>query len=154
MTAEEKQLLTKVLLAMTPYGLIVKTEEEIEKPYVARLLGVDVYEESGTLGLYKGNDLIVRLDSDISDIKPYLRPIESMTEDEKLHIVDIDFKVDGHKQCHMAYFDFLDSIHIDYRGLIPMGLALPAEDWMYEPYKLPPLDSGWWEVYNNIKVKL
>jgi len=154
MTAEEKQLLTRVLLAMSPYGLIVKTEEEIEKPFVARLLGVDVYEDCATLGLYKNNDLIVRLDAPISEIKPYLRPKGSMTEDEKLHIVDIELKVDRRAQCHMAYFDFLDSIHIDSRGLILMGLALPAEDGMYEPYKLPPLDSSWWEVYNNIKVKL
>lgn len=88
----------------------------------------------------------------ISEVKPYLRPMSNMTEEEweELnhigHIVplyDGCFGVDMRAYCknsqpHYRRFsefstieDWFNAHHLDYRGLIPMGLALEAPDGMY-----------------------
>lgn len=74
--------------------------------------------------------------SDICEIKPYLRPMESMTEEEK-YIWHSKMKYVGYFINYKYYdtvdsFDYLNSIHVDYRGLIPKGLALPAKEGMYK----------------------
>ena len=69
-------------------------------------------------------------------VKPYLFPLSSMTEEQKkeydsiiyhnveLHweryydVIDVD--------CYEELHDFYNKNHIDYRGLIPMGLANDA----------------------------
>ena len=58
---------------------------------------------------------------------PYLRPMLSMTEEE-------EWKYNYIKENHTNWeaYDYLNSIHIDYRGLIPMGLALEAPEGMYD----------------------
>lgn len=68
----------------------------------------------------------------IEAIKPYLRTMSSMTFEEKrefLSIGDNDsegFLLKTNKQ------DWLNEHHFDYRGLIPMGLALEAPIGMYK----------------------
>lgn len=62
------------------------------------------------------------------DLKPYLRPMSSMTDGEKEHCGDLIL----HEEDWMSYYDYLDSRYLDYRGLIPMGLALPATEGMYK----------------------
>lgn len=86
------------------------------------------------------------------NVKPYLRPMSSMTEEEFLAIYDMcwpkdiefnstygsywgDFKT----KKSIPYFmynsnqiDYLNSHHFDYRGLIEKGLALPAPEGMYK----------------------
>lgn len=98
------------------------------------------------------------------DYKPYLRPMSSMTEEEKeelcnlctpVKVLDEDtqeylytsyYVYFGHKEedvegdeitiksTPLNYFpiDWLNEHHFDYRGLIPMGLALEAPEGMYE----------------------
>ena len=60
-------------------------------------------------------------------IKPYLRPMSSMTEEEK---DTYDIMV----LCNASWVvdDWLNYHHFDYRGLIPMGLALEAKKGMYK----------------------
>ena len=68
----------------------------------------------------------------LSEVKPYLRPMSSMTEEEK---------AEYHSLCdsyYGIYFDTVDSIdwlnahHFDYRGLIEKGLAIEAPEGMYK----------------------
>lgn len=82
------------------------------------------------------------------DLKPYLRPISSMTEAEKEEISElldasIDIDIDGDITyfsgtdfipCsdYQIYIDYLNSHHFDYRGLIEKGLALEAPENMYK----------------------
>lgn len=60
--------------------------------------------------------------------KPYLRPMSSMTEEEK----------EGYNNARSDYYDDLETYdwfnehHFDYRGLIEKGLALEAPDNMYK----------------------
>jgi hypothetical protein len=77
----------------------------------------------------------------IESVKPYLRPMSSMTEKEKK---ERDFYC-GYKpydenigESYLTeydmpdYIDFLYEHHLDFRGLIPMGLALEAPVDMYK----------------------
>ena len=105
MTDEQKKLLYKDLCARLPYKVFItimadngEMTKDILRPY--------------TLNIFNGRD----------EIKPYLRPLESMTEKEKKEY----WKHGGIEQ-----FDYLNSIHVDYRDLIPKGLALPAKEGMY-----------------------
>lgn len=68
--------------------------------------------------------------NDIKNIKPYLRPFSSMTEVEK-HIFDTMTRgYTIHQQTSL--FDWLNTHHFDYRGLIEKGLALEASECMYD----------------------
>lgn len=73
----------------------------------------------------------------ISEIKPYLRPMSSMTKDERLvyeqRLHDVGRSVDVIDADEVvSYIDWLNENRFDYRGLIPMGLALEAPDGMYK----------------------
>lgn len=76
----------------------------------------------------------------IWDIKPYLRPMESMTEDEKKEFTDAvtwesdgKFYIDEYVDItfYQEKYDWLNAHYFDYRGLIEKGLALPAPEGMY-----------------------
>lgn len=92
----------------------------------------------------------------VEEVKPYLRPMSSMTEEEKEEIevfifnkwyeedsckidkegwIEIlaNYDVSGIDPCFCSdYVDWLNEHHFDYRGLIEKGLALEAPDGMYK----------------------
>lgn len=114
MTQEEKQLLLKDLCARLPYRVIVQ-------------------DRNGTHILTLGNT-----EFGTEYIKPYLRPMSSMTEEEKAFLdatKEIEYTqtgLTGDGILTLESYDYLNSIHVDYRGLIPMGLALEAPKGMYK----------------------
>ena len=118
MTQEEKQLLLKDLCAKLLYGVICKLSAKDADVSITEKLGLGGLEHFifGTM-----------------DVLPYLRPMSSMTEEEKKKV---HYFVESHKfgNCSRsgAISDYLNSIHVDYRGLIPMGLALEATEGMYK----------------------
>lgn len=127
MTTEEKDLLRKDLCARLPYGVIVSVTDGTIK-YEAYIESVSykyiqVSPVSGSVftpyTFYK-----------ISEIKPYLRPMSSMTEEEKIDYQAF-FNYDG-VEYPEEYIDWLNAHHFDYRGLIEKGLALKASEGMYE----------------------
>ena len=69
--------------------------------------------------------------TDDTEIKPYLRPMSSMTHEEKLEYRKTQWVYQA-DYCAPEYFDDLESYdwlnknHFDYRGLIRKGLALDA----------------------------
>ena len=77
----------------------------------------------------------------IEDVKPYLRPMSSMTEEEKIELCTRAYAPDDMKTLDEKLYviqtnaknaaDFYNEHHLDYRGLIPMGLALEAPADMY-----------------------
>ena len=142
MTQEEKQLLLKDLCGRLPYGVIIETTWK-EK-------GADENCD-GTIGKLRGSQIEFFEEGEYSDIKPYLRPMSSMTDEEKKqffklkqmsvtivlpnvnrlkteYIVDLDDDGDGLNNL----YDWLNSLHFDYRGLIDKGLALEAPEGMYK----------------------
>lgn len=83
----------------------------------------------------------------IKAIKPYLRPMSSMTEEEKREYAsfigsqqpfDSDFSAYPieyrfvYEWDVVNYVNWLNAHHFDYRGLIKKGLALIAPEGMYE----------------------
>lgn len=141
MANEEKQLLLKVLCAMFPYGVKVQYNNEIyDIDYISAQ-----YEEVKF-------DFAYNYHVGISEIKPYLRPMSSMTEEEKRELskkyvwdincgqIEIRYHSDGYWddniECptseYLNLFDWLNAHHFDYRGLIEKGLALEAPEEMYQ----------------------
>ena len=125
MIQEEKQLLLKDLCARQPWGVKVQYNNKV---YAIDYVSAE-YEEVKL-------DIIDNYTVGISDIKPYLRPMSSMTEKEKLEVKEylnsIEGKLIGFKARTIWMIDYLNSIHVDYRGLIHMGLALEAPKDMYK----------------------
>ena len=145
MTQEEKNLVIKDLCGRLPYVQFVYVEwnepdvdDGEDEPNIHTLTSCNLYGEC-TLddGVY--NWLIGMND----DIKPYLRPMSSMTDDEKKEFDEIIKSCNNkvfacpEKERRYKFFDaeqedFMNAHHFDYRGLIPMGLALEAPDGMYK----------------------
>lgn len=117
MTQEEKSLLLRDLCARLPYGVIVQPAGSAS---AHRLIGYD-------------KDLI-RVDIDVrydlENVKPYLRKWESMTIEERAYMNT--FNSLPYDERILANYDYLNAIHVDYRGLIPKCLALEAPDGMYK----------------------
>jgi hypothetical protein len=143
MSQENEKLLLKDLCARLPY----------------EVKGILTYDESNTTFTVEGIDNNVLHLSDaeecyVEDFKPYLRPMSSMTEDEfeelkeysglKYEQLDLASYQDGTYKCLDFYlnevpsdvvilvFDWLNTHHFDYRGLIERGLALEAPEGMYD----------------------
>lgn len=126
MTNEEKQIVLKDLCARLPYGLKVKCERYPFPVTVLYAGNVDEVKFKETGGI-----------ENIYIIKPYLRPMSSMTEEEYDNLCNsctwLWFKDDLRTVTHGDYkcYDWLNAHHFDYRGLIEKGLALEAPDGMY-----------------------
>lgn len=74
-------------------------------------------------------------------IKPYLRSMSSMTDEEDLEFIGIGLLVvnygtngNAKHKCKLSIpeIDWLNTHHFDYRGLIEKGLALEAPEGMYK----------------------
>ena len=129
MTQEDKQLLLQDLCARLPYGVIIEYNN-------------DGCSSTRELGLGSLHDFMF----DNAELKPYLRIMSSMTEEEKKHIskmMCLRTYDDGvvHDMTYPVYtpyyvmedcLSYLRSIHIDYSGLIEKDLALAAPEGMYE----------------------
>lgn len=138
MTQEDKRLLFIDLCARVPYVTFVyvewhETEEleicegcedEEEEPNIHTLISCNYYGEC---------DLDDNLYKTIYDIKPYLRPISSMTEEEKEDF-GVPFTSEGLVTLAdtVECMDWLNAHQFDYRGLIEKGLALEAPEGMYK----------------------
>ena len=64
-------------------------------------------------------------------IKPLLRPMSSMTKDERLIYENLCNCID---ERLIKAFDYLNSIHVDYRGFIELGLAIDVTKLNKNPY--------------------
>ena len=140
MTQEEKDLLLKELCARLPYGVKVATPKgdgflcSINQTIFGTEYGVNI----STVQRDYFNDKEI-------EIKPYLRPMSSMTKEEfdEYEIANemdtaesskaIRKNLHGEKYISSWHHgvDWLNAHHFDYRGLIEKGPALKAKDGMY-----------------------
>jgi hypothetical protein len=129
MTQDEKKLLLRDLCARLPYGVMIYLHTSTEFTGSVIVLNSSIY------GFIE--DVLNNSPYEIKEIKPYLRQMSSMTKEEEAEY-DATFATikydNGHLDSAMTYksFDYLNANHFDYRGLIPMGLALEATKDMYE----------------------
>ena len=121
MTQEEKQLLLKDLCARLPYGVKVKYYS-MEYPYGSDPITLTSY-------------LLWNRWENINGMRPYLRPMSSMTVEEAFnykHLDLLNYSNDGFEMPNFRSIDWLLSHHFDFRGLIERGLALEATEGMYK----------------------
>ena len=138
MTQENKDLLLKDLCARLPYGVKISVNDKVETVQGINILDTVVEYDSW-------------LSSDIEEVKPYLFPMSSMSEEQSMQLfklfvissvdsiganyikinectgitffLDKGFNVETHLD---KLIDWLNKNHLDYRGLIPMDLAIDA----------------------------
>ena len=118
MNQEEKKLVLKDLCSR----LLYKVKVCLFEKETCILLGIDGYE------------VYLDVDSDsfhIESIKPYLRPMSSMTEEENLMYEGLMIGTDNVSYM-LDVIDWLNAHHFDYRGLIEKGLAIEAPEGMYK----------------------
>ena len=118
MTRENKELLIKDLSCRIPYGVIVN----VDGKYNARLESVNWYDEVSVDD--SSNDLYT-----ISEVRPYLFPLSSMTNEQKEKYYNLQEKVIYNSKelvnsNVMEYVNWCYKHHIDINGLIPIGLAI------------------------------
>ena len=122
MTQEQKELLLKDLCARLPYGVVIQEKcVEQDKTFLPnkegdRLVNIDAHTHGGLLMVNCGSWYY------LDEIKPYLFPLSSMTEEQKEDMIKSSCGIGSDKNV----FDWYNKNHFDYRGLIPMGLAKDA----------------------------
>ena len=142
MTQEEKQLFLKDLSARLTYGVKVNISASRPDRYDNFVKSVnDATINSIDLNLEKCKFKEFWWDVYVVNVRPYLRPMSSMTEEEKEELsqyacigedLNGEFIDEVQRKDCAAYIDWLNKNHFDYRGLIPMGLALVAPEGMYK----------------------
>lgn len=122
MTQEDKDLLLKDLCSRLPYGVkLYDIKNGIMNLYHVNAICGEVFISSGKICRH----------AIIEDIKPYLFPMSSMTEEQRNELESlmevINIPVWGDILTPSTeYYDWLNRNHFDYRGLIEKGLAIDA----------------------------
>ena len=139
MKQEDKELLLIDLCARLSYGVKIDVtySKDSGSSLRARLCseGINILDIN-ILGLFQQSEIY---------IKPYLFPLSSMTEEQKIECFKgTDIELDEHNEIWSSFpisnsdivltnldnwlkvINWLNKNHFDYRGLIPMGLALDA----------------------------
>lgn len=138
MTQEDKELLLKDLCVRLPFKVKVEAKglhKVVEDDYnnmniIAHvLLGLNLRDSFKTYAIDYSDKLpLFNRRTGDCNIKPYLFPLSNMTEEQKKEFAstlkyfpdeEIDFWT-------TKTSDWCDKNHFDYRGLIPMGLAIDA----------------------------
>ena len=124
MTKEQKELVLKDLCARLSHGVHVEISWEYSKTDVYTSL--EYYEFPNIDSL-----LNIFWDEKCISIRPYLRPMSSMTVEEKFEYNGLDGYVFSDEDV-IIKIDWLNAHYFDYRGLIKKGLALEAPEGMYK----------------------
>lgn len=135
MDKKDKQLLYEDLCARIPYGVIANViYEDTDDELPLRVIGV--YDD------------LVQVETDthekcvhIKNVRPYLRPFESMKDDERsmynLYVSMVKVRNgDALSQSSVILNDWLNKHHIDTRNLIDQGLAHKADEYTYDLNKI------------------
>ena len=127
---EKKDLLIREICCKLQYGLMLQTSDENDVTNDCRL--VEVFNDGSTcnISMFNGETNCV---SGLNGIKPYLRPMRTMTEEElkEYKVLSSKFGMTEFHKASAALDNWLDRKMFDHRGLIPKGLALEAKEGMY-----------------------
>ena len=142
MVTESKNLLLKDLGGRILYG--VKCEINDNKPYTLSKISNDY---DGVLIGFKEQKNGFNMEVYISEVKPYLYPLSSISEkqnEELKKIFPVSYSIDLNDdsgdiliydnepyvllEYYEKFIDFCHKYHFDYRGLIKMGLAIDCSN--------------------------
>lgn len=131
MTQTQKELLLTDISARIPYG--------VKCTYYDKC--VDEQDEGTITGVQNGTYLVIDgVCIDVENVRPYLFPISSITKEQRnefpFELSLLNAFINGHISLFedeelsvddiIRMMDCLNRNNIDYRGLIPMGLAVDA----------------------------
>ena len=130
MTQEDKELLLRDLCARLSYGVKLWHESYVDLITLhsidATHCGVEISIDSSDIGTPWWNN--------IEQVKPYLFPLSSMTEEQQKElysiqgVLTVDFELEEYKMVHLFQFqnviDWFNKNHFDYRNLINKNLAI------------------------------
>ncbi|MBO7211860.1 MAG: hypothetical protein J6V44_12755 [Methanobrevibacter sp.] len=117
MTKEQIELLFKDLCGRLPYKVYAQIPDEYGG-YTSAIESIDI---DGFVKDFEGTQI------EIENIKPYLLPLSSMTLDQGIeYSKTLVVLTKYHCSQTSETYDWLNKNHFDYRGLIPMGLAIDA----------------------------
>lgn len=113
MKHEEKDLLLKDLCCRLPYKVKAQMPDEYGG-YTSAIESIDI---DGFVADFEGTQI------EIECIKPYLFPLSNMTEEQEK-----EWRYTLSSDGNITYdtVDWCNKNHFDYRGLIPMDLAIDA----------------------------
>ena len=138
MAQENKELLLKDLCARLPYGVKVLNMAEgvNEVCELDSIMTSRKHKDKVFVSLTLPDDSVL---TGIEMIKPYLRPMSSMTEEEKMEFHEIlvksqDCSYENNESATTILNDWYLSKGFDVRGLIPKGLAIAVTK-ENNPYK-------------------
>ena len=119
MKQEQKELLLKDLCARLPYGVKVQTTYISPQTKERTDIGTDVLSTVEISMLIEGYE----------EHKPYLFPLSSMTEEQKIIYGDLCYAIIHSLAWDMQaalneLVDWLNENHFDYNNLIPLSLAI------------------------------
>lgn len=124
MTQKNKELLKKDLCARLPYGVKVgTTDNDGSLENVWDILWYNTFTEDVKL-THSIEDVEKVLD--ISEVRPYLIPISSMTDEQEAEYNDLNNCELGWFPSTEDAFDYLVANHFDNRDLIDIDLAIDA----------------------------
>lgn len=142
MTQNEKELLLKDLCGRLPYGVkaYVKNWSKFNRKWIEDVYTVESIHQSlnNILVCSERCSVEVIVGYDDYDIKPYLFPLSSMTEEQKNDMFNYCYNTEheaskfSNGKLKFVYdyeivkIDWLNANHFDYRGLIEKGLAIDA----------------------------
>lgn len=131
MTPEHKDLLLKDLCARLPYDIKFPitwpdpiTSEPIET--TGTISDINRYGIVSFVWDYEGQEILQKNDLHIKDVKPYLFPLSSVTDEQSIEYRNLCERYCPASIYSMEIIDWLNKNHFDYRGLIEKGLALDA----------------------------
>ena len=142
MKEEDKKLLLKDLCARLPYGVKAQVKYPINANGEYIITTKEITSVNCGLDMVQAENIDIIVGYYIFEVKPYLFPLSSMTDYQEEELKNIYYSFNGMFQYterifdkipfgKMKYFpyqieEFFNKNHIDYRGLIPKGLAIDA----------------------------
>ena len=114
-----KEVLFNELCSRLPYE--VKCDIGDDKPYTLNSIEVDYV--GGHLIRFKEMKNGFIMEVYLSEVKPYLFPLSSMTPEQR---TSYNFLSNSGHRSSTGLIDFFNKNHLDYKGLIPKGLAKDA----------------------------
>ena len=122
MTQEDKELLLKDLCARLPYNVICQVEFKENGKYNSKVMLLSGIFTDEAYFTTKGGSIYS------NEYKPYLFPLSSMTEEQSKVYHELIKGMFGTSALinFEVLTDFFNSNHLDFRGLIKMGLAIDA----------------------------
>ena len=121
MTQENKELLLKDLCARLPYNVICQVEFKENGKYNSKVMLLSGIFTDEAYFTTKGGSIYS------NEYKPYLFPLQSMTEKQKDEYQYITERWMNDPAYSISdSIDWLNKNNFDYRGLIEKGLAIDA----------------------------